>query len=43
MITPVSEFRNILVIFLFSAIEKHEGNKEYGKQALLDTGEMRAN
>ena len=29
-----------LMLYSFSAIKKHEGNKEYGKQTLFDTGEM---
>lgn len=39
MFNPVSELSH----YFLSAIEKYEGNKKYGKQALLDTGEISRN
>ena len=39
MVNPVSEMSYCFL----SAIEKYEGNKKYGKQALLDTGEISRN
>ena len=39
MFNPVNE----LPYCFLSAIKKYEGNTKYGKQALLDTGEISGN